>query len=259
MQSSMTRQEQKILLIILVIITIGLAWQEYRRGRPQPLWVESKPGAAQTPAQSGGSSSPPDAGAQRAEAGQLDSMAPGEKLDLNRATAEELESLPGIGPQRARDIIAHRESHGPFASVASLDDVSGIGPSILARLEPFITVTQIPTSPVSPAQAANPAASPAQNVASTPPQEIAVQAVIPGNVPFPAPGKAEASATSKININIAGQEELEQLDQIGEKTAQAILTYRKQHGPFQKPEDLMNVPGIGPKKYEMNKDRITVR
>ncbi len=60
-------------------------------------------------------------------------------LNVNRATAVELEALPGIGPSLARRIVADREAQGPFATVAALDRVPGIGPALLARLERLVT------------------------------------------------------------------------------------------------------------------------
>lgn len=60
-------------------------------------------------------------------------------LNVNRATAVELEALPGIGPSLARRIVADREAQGPFATVAALDRVSGIGPALLARLGRLVT------------------------------------------------------------------------------------------------------------------------
>jgi comEA protein len=51
-----------------------------------------------------------------------------EPIDINRAGAEELTSLPGIGPALAQRIVAYREQHGPFASIEALQQVSGIGP-----------------------------------------------------------------------------------------------------------------------------------
>ena len=55
-------------------------------------------------------------------------------VNVNSATAVELEALPGVGPAIASAIVAHREEHGPFASVAELEQVAGIGPSKLAAL-----------------------------------------------------------------------------------------------------------------------------
>ncbi|WP_218031483.1 ComEA family DNA-binding protein [Paenibacillus kobensis] len=56
------------------------------------------------------------------------------RLDLNRATAEQLDELPGIGPAKAAAIIADREASGPFRSVDDLARVKGIGPAIVGKL-----------------------------------------------------------------------------------------------------------------------------
>ena len=62
------------------------------------------------------------------------------KLDLNRATAAELEELPGVGPVLAQRILDWRTEHGRFASVDELGEVSGIGEKIFAQLQPKVTV-----------------------------------------------------------------------------------------------------------------------
>ena len=67
-----------------------------------------------------------------------------------------------------------------------------------------------------------------------------------------------AQEVEKININQASASELRQLKGIGPKLAERIVKYREEHGPFRSPEDIMNVKGIGPKKWEANKNRITV-
>ena len=75
---------------------------------------------------------------------------------------------------------------------------------------------------------------------------------------FTISGAAWAENTEKININTATVEQLVQLQRIGPSYAAKIIEYRKANGPFEKPEDIMKVSGIGPKTFEMNKDRISV-
>jgi competence protein ComEA len=67
-----------------------------------------------------------------------------------------------------------------------------------------------------------------------------------------------AKEIKKININEASVVELTQLKRIGPKIAQRIVEYRENYGPFELPEDIMKVKGIGPKTFKLNKDRIIV-
>jgi len=62
------------------------------------------------------------------------------KLDLNAATVEELETLPGIGSVRAEAIVEHRTNHGPFEHIDDLVEVTGIGDGILGSIRHLIEV-----------------------------------------------------------------------------------------------------------------------
>ncbi len=76
----------------------------------------------------------------------VDAVAPDESgaagllIDLNSATPENLELLPGIGPARARAIVMNRETLGPFRTIDDLERVPGIGPATVEGLRPFATL-----------------------------------------------------------------------------------------------------------------------
>ncbi|MEA4823514.1 MAG: ComEA family DNA-binding protein [Clostridiaceae bacterium] len=62
------------------------------------------------------------------------------KVNINTATEAQLDTLPGIGPVKAKSIIAYREASGAFASIEDLIRVDGIGEKTMADLRPLITV-----------------------------------------------------------------------------------------------------------------------
>ncbi|MCI0437317.1 MAG: ComEA family DNA-binding protein [Gemmatimonadetes bacterium] len=98
-----------------------------------PAATRSTPAAdgrtGQGPASGSRSRSTPDGGS----AGAI-----GTKLDLNRATAAELERLPGIGPALASKIVAYRDSVGGFHRIEDLERIRGIGPVLLGRIAPLV-------------------------------------------------------------------------------------------------------------------------
>lgn len=82
-----------------------------------------------------GSASPPGASGSGASPG-----SPGQLVNLNTATADELDQLPGVGPVTAQKIIDWRTQHGRFNSVEELQEVDGIGPKTYADLASMVTV-----------------------------------------------------------------------------------------------------------------------
>jgi competence protein ComEA len=74
------------------------------------------------------------------------------------------------------------------------------------------------------------------------------------------PGIVDTSHVNagRVNINTATADELDALPGIGPTTAQSIVDYRLQHGPFQVIQDIQNVPGIGPATYALIQDYINI-
>jgi competence protein ComEA len=65
-------------------------------------------------------------------------------VNLNTATLQQLEALPGIGPRTAARIIEYREKHGPFKKVEELMNVQGIGEKSFLRIRSQLTVSPPP-------------------------------------------------------------------------------------------------------------------
>ena len=61
-------------------------------------------------------------------------------ININSASAVELEDLPGIGPVLAQSIVEHREDHGPFADIEGIMDVRGIGQGVFEDIRELVTV-----------------------------------------------------------------------------------------------------------------------
>lgn len=61
-------------------------------------------------------------------------------VNINRANSAQLQTLNGIGPTKAQEILKYRKSHGSFSSVDELVNVKGIGPKTLIKLKPHVTI-----------------------------------------------------------------------------------------------------------------------
>ncbi|GEO95506.1 ComEA family DNA-binding protein [Kocuria turfanensis] len=105
---------------------------------------ESAAPPAGTPApavpSAGGTDAAAAGGTDAAAAGGTGAAAPGGTLNLNTASAAELEALPRVGPVLAGRIVEFRDQHGGFAAATDLDAVPGIGPTLLEALLPLVTV-----------------------------------------------------------------------------------------------------------------------
>ncbi len=174
------------------------------------------------------------------------------KIDINTATVQELDRLPGVGPSRAKSIIEYRTQVGGFKNIEELKNVGGIGEKTFSSLKDRIYATSVVSiqKQEEPIDEDKPFQAPIEVTQYPEFKEI--------QKPQPAPVVEEDdNVVEKININTADEFELRKLPGIGEKRAQAIIDYRKIHGDFEKPSDIMRVMGIGKKTYEKNKYLIT--
>ena len=76
----------------------------------------------------------------QASTGALQALRDGRRIDLNRASAADLELLPGIGPSLAQRIVEDRGTHGAFGSIDALRRVHGIGPRTIERLRALVQI-----------------------------------------------------------------------------------------------------------------------
>jgi competence protein ComEA len=90
-------------------------------------------------------------------------------------------------------------------------------------------------------------------------QQIIVPAKGPGGKPVAdaaATGAGAGGGGPPVSLNTASADQLDELDGVGPVTAQKILDWRKQHGGFRSLDDLKQISGIGPKRFEALKDKL---
>ena len=108
------------------------------RGQAGAPDVVAGTGGATSAGSSGSPTSPTGGGAAAGPAGST--SAPAGPVDLNTATQEQLEALPGVGPTTAASILAYRQQSGGFRSVEDLLEVRGIGDAKFEQLRPLVTI-----------------------------------------------------------------------------------------------------------------------
>lgn len=198
-------------------------------------------------------------------------LEPGERIDPNVAGEEDLDRLPGVGPATAARIVEAREDGGPFASVDDLQRVRGIGAATVERMRPFLQVSAVGARPGargagagdrSAARGAGPGATTAPTGGRG---SLAASPSVDGSrgaTTAPTDGRRAVSPDEParvVDLNRAGEDELVALPGIGPVTARRIVESRQTEGPFERPEDLMRVQGIGPKTFARIAALVTVR
>jgi competence ComEA-like helix-hairpin-helix protein len=159
------------------------------------------------------------------------SLASGETVDLNTASAEEIARLPRIGMSLAKRIRDDRQQRGPFKDLRDLDRVPGVGPGLLAVIKDLTRFDG---------------------------------AVTPGNAAsfrtFGAYTTGESGpAAPLVDLNSATEKDLLGLPGVGPARARAILAYRREAGSFAAVSELERVPGISRSLRARLEPLVTVR
>lgn len=247
MLSSFTKDEKKLLVLALGLFFFGsLAVPYYKQKQNSSVFQAGQKQTTST-LQLAGIAAPATAS--------LLPLAPvtaDGKIDLNKADAKALEALPGVGPSRARDIIAYRTQSGGFRSVDELDNVKGFGAAMMQKVREhaFVEAGAVPPPPAQtpppqnffPTQPGNRG----DGADAQPPPTTNLQPSVP-------------VATALVNINTATLQELETLKGVGPALGQRIIDYRNHYGRFVRPEDIEKVKGVGARIIQNNRHRLTVR
>lgn len=229
MLTGLTRREQRILLFLIGVITVGLAIHHIRTRSHRDIWVTSPETEEDHQKESV---------AERIS--EETPLSPPPLININTASFEELCSLHGIGAVKAKTIIDYRNTHKGFQALREITKVPGIGMSTFDNIKERITVGE-----VEPVRIESENAGSSETVGNE--SNFFLRKEHPRDTP-----------TGRVNINSDGLEELMTLEQIGEIKAQRILEYRARYGPFRSVKDLLKIKGIGEKTLSLNRDKISL-
>ncbi len=193
---------------------------------------EGPPGTADRVAESAERSEPDDPdlvpetelSVERVDAGRRAEIEYARKVNINEVTLEELTNagVPNLGQSRAESLIEFRDQlDDPIVCLDQLEGASGIGSTYVEDWQEHFTVGQ----------------------------EYEDE---------PCPEGDSATSGEEINVNTADESTLTQLTGIGSVTAEAIVAYREENGPFEDLDDLQEVSGIGPVTVEDISGRAVV-
>lgn len=181
-------------------------------------------------------------------------------IDVNTADADTLTKLPGVGRSLADAIVADRKANGPYADLAALQRIRGIGPALVDRLDgkaiasatatpksapvAVAVVTPAPTPPPAGAKAPRPSASPGTAFRVTARTQAALAAA--GSNDETSTGRLFAAPRrSRVNVNLVDAIGLARASDISLDQARRIVEDRAKRGPFHSVEELGRVEGLG--------------
>lgn len=213
----------------------------------QPVFDWDKPTKAETTTKSAGSTTAPVRQTEPAQPDAAELAFPEEAepeisypLDLNAATAEELETLPGVGAILAERIVSYREAVGGFQTLEELQQVNGIGSGIYFQIAPYLFII-------------------GELQTISPESELpeATDAAAPELEPETAPESASASIP-RLDINIATAEDFQKLPNVTQEQAEAIVRLRTQIQYFQNIYELLYADGMTDRLFLSIRDYLYV-
>ena len=213
----------------------------------QPVFDWDKPTKAETTTKSAGSTTAPVRQTEPEQPDAAELAFPEEAepeisypLDLNAATAEELETLPGVGAILAERIVSYREAVGGFQTLEELQQVNGIGSGIYSQIAPYLFII-------------------GELQTISPESELpeATDAAAPELEPETAPESASASIP-RLDINIATAEDFQKLPNVTQEQAEAIVRLRTQIQYFQNIYELLYADGMTDRLFLSIRDYLYV-
>ena len=213
----------------------------------QPVFDWDKPTKAETTTKSAGSTTAPVRQTEPAQPDAAELAFPEEAepeisypLDLNAATAEELETLPGVGAILAERIVSYREAVGGFQTLEELQQVNGIGSGIYFQIAPYLFII-----------------GELQTISTESELPEATDAAAPELEPETAPESASASIP-RLDINIATAEDFQKLPNVTQEQAEAIVRLRTQIQYFQNIYELLYADGMTDRLFLSIRDYLYV-
>lgn len=211
----------------------------------QPVFDWDKPTKAETTTKSAGSTTAPVRQTEPAQPDAAELAFPEEAepeisypLDLNAATAEELETLPGVGAILAERIVSYREAVCGFQTLEELQQVNGIGSGIYSQIAPYLFIIgELQT--ISP----EPDTQPSESSEPTMPEEKTA---------------SDSESIPRLDINIATAEDFQKLPNVTPEQAEAIVRLRTQIQYFQNIYELLYADGMTDQLFLLIRDYLYV-